>query len=159
MCQLSISSFLLPPWFAMVMDLPALEWYMCEAVEDLPSPRSSRVLSPPPPHAHVLHILFGEAWWLFSLIHGNHNNLFNKCGYAEVFIPSKCLMQMHSLLLAHPSPSALKPPWDGRRNCMWNTLYLSKRSCLNLFVLQGQVLYLILLPHERPAFLLLFVGC
>lgn len=34
-----------------------------------------------------------------------------------------------------------------------------KRKCLNLFVLQGQVLHLLLCPCARPAFLLLCAGC
>lgn len=137
----------------MVTDLPALERCMCEAVEDLPSARSSGVLSRPP--LPMLHAVFGEACCLFSLMHGSHNHLFNKCGYTEVFIRSKCLMQMYRLLSAQPSflpPSTLKPPWDGGRNCMWNTLYLSKRRCLSLFVLQGQVLYLLLLSPQKTSF-------
>lgn len=34
-----------------------------------------------------------------------------------------------------------------------------KRKCLNLFVLQGQVLHLLLCPCAGPAFLLLCAGC
>lgn len=73
----------------------------------------------------------GRACSLHALVCGSHYHHFNKCGYAEVFMPSKCLMQMHNLLLTHASflpPSTLKLPWDGGRNYTWNSLYLSREG-------------------------------
>lgn len=112
---------------------------------------------------HRQNAMPGRACSLHTLVCGSHYHHFNKCGYAEVFMPSKCLMQMHNLLLTHasflPSPEYFKAAlrW-------WEELYVKqplsfKRRCLNPFVLWSRYSAFSFYPMKDQLFFFLFAGC